>query len=313
MEKTKREKIMKTEQIELAIAIYEYGSITKAAKKLFIAQPNASSSIYSLEQELGFRIFDRTHNGVQVTDKGEKFLEYAYSIQRNIENIHSLKNANEKIHLFVATYAYPFSENAFVKFCEKYVNFAESSNCSLRRIGTVYEGIEMLLNNSVDVSVIVCSRELYGQFLKKFKQKSLVPVILGYTALYITLSEKHPLTKKESTNLVDFTDYPCLSNFGISMNCVPAKIESLLNEVHLHIVMEPGDSRLTLLENSDSFSISTPYPKELLKRHHLINREIPETDRAIVLLTRAEDQNNKQILNYVELVKKEMPEWFSKI
>ena len=67
----------------------------------------------------------------------------------------------------------------------------------------------MLLNNSVDVSVIVCSRELYGQFLKKFKQKSLVPVILGYTALYITLSEKHPLTKKESTNLVDFTDYPC--------------------------------------------------------------------------------------------------------
>lgn len=97
------------------------------------------------------------------------------------------------------------------------------------------------------------------------------------------------------------------------MNCVPAKIESLLNEVHLHIVMEPGDSRLTLLENSDSFSISTPYPKELLKRHHLISREIPETDRAIVLLTRAEDQNNKQILNYVELVKKEMPEWFSKI
>ena len=113
------------------------------------------------------------------------------------------------------------------------------------------------------------------------------------------------------------------------MNCVPAKIESLLNEVHLHIVMEPGDSRLTLLENSDSFSISTPYPKELLKRHHLISREIPETDRAIVLLTRAEDQNNKYtvqhgysidfLLNrnidspYVELVKKEMPEWFSKI
>lgn len=304
---------MKTEQIELAIAIYEYGSITKAAQKLFIAQPNASSAIYSLEQELGFRIFDRTHNGVQVTDKGEKFLEYAYSIQRSIENIHSLKNPKEKIRLFVATYAYPFSENAFVKFCEKYVNSAESSNCSLRRIGTVQEGIEMLLNNSVDVSVIVCSRELYGQFQKKFKQKSLMPVILGYTALYITLSEIHPLTRKEHVNLVDFTDYPCLSNFGISMNYVPAKIESLLNEVHLHIVMEPGDARLTLLEKSDSFSISTPYPKELLNKHHLISREIPETDRSIVLLIRAEDQNNKQILNYIELVKKEMPKWFSKI
>ena len=206
-------------------------SISKAAEKLFISQSSLSTKIRILERKLGYSLFIRGKGSrsVMLTDKGEKFLEYAYSIQRNIENIHSLKNANEKIHLFVATYAYPFSENAFVKFCEKYVNFAESSNCSLRRIGTVYEGIEMLLNNSVDVSVIVCSRELYGQFLKKFKQKSLVPVILGYTALYITLSEKHPLTKKESTNLVDFTDYPCLSNFGISMNCVPAKIESLLN------------------------------------------------------------------------------------
>ena len=71
---------------------------------------------------------------------------------------------------------------------------------------------------------------------------------------------------------------------------------------------------LFCLKSERSVCYSVPdNTKELLKRHHLISREIPETDRAIVLLTRAEDQNNKQILNYVELVKKEMPEWFSKI
>ncbi len=304
---------MKTEQIELAIAINECGSITKAAQKLFIAQPNASSSIYALEQELGYSIFERTHNGVSTTEKGEKFLEYAYSIRRNMENIYALKSPDKRIRLYVSTYAYPFSENAFVKFCQEYVDSAETLHCSLRRIGTVQEGMDRLLTNLSDVSIIVCSRELYGQFVKKFKQKSLVPLVLGQTSLHVTLAENHPLLKKEQVELTDLTDYPCLSNFGISMNYVPAKIENLLNEVPSHIAMEPGSCRLSLLENSNSFSISTPYAKELLRQHHLISAEIPETDRSIVLLTRAEDQNSKQILKYIELVQQEIPKWFEQL
>lgn len=66
-------------------------------------------------------------------------------------------------------------------------------------------------------------------------------------------------------NFVDFIDYPCLSNFGISVNYVPAKIESLLNKVRLHVFMEQGDSRLMLSENSDSFSIPT-YTKKSFKQ-----------------------------------------------
>ena len=44
---------MKTEQILLALEIGRCGSVSKAASNLFMAQPNASSSLALLEQEIG--------------------------------------------------------------------------------------------------------------------------------------------------------------------------------------------------------------------------------------------------------------------
>lgn len=163
---------MKTEQILLAITIHECGSITKAAQRLFMAQPNASNSIHSLEEELGYCIFERTPNGIKVTPKGEKFLQYAHSIQRNLSNIALLKDEKEKIHLFVAAYAYPFAENAFAKFCKINAASAASMDCALRRIGTIKEGIDMLVTGMSDVSVFVCNRELLGHYEKIPAEKS---------------------------------------------------------------------------------------------------------------------------------------------
>lgn len=39
------------------------GSASRAAKNLFLSQPNLSSAIKNLEQELGFPIFERTSAG----------------------------------------------------------------------------------------------------------------------------------------------------------------------------------------------------------------------------------------------------------
>jgi len=304
---------MKTEQILLALTISECGSITKAAQKLYMAQPNASSSIYALEKELGYSIFERTYNGVSVTAKGKKFLEYAHSIHRNLDNIYSLKNENEKIHLSVSTYAYPFAENAFVKFCKDSVDTTESLSCNLYRIGTIQAGINNLTNAFADVSIIVCSRYLHGQFDKIIKQKGLISTVLGYTSLYLTVSGKHPLASKETLDLSDYTKYPCYSNAGIISNYVPDKIENLLNAVSLHIVTEPSDLRIELLKATNGFAISTPYSVETLKTHNLVTKKIPNAERSILLLTREEDQNNIHILKYINLVREEMPLWFEKL
>ena len=59
--------ILKLEQISYILEIAKQGSIGKAAKKLYMSQPNLSMSIRMLEEELGFKIFDRSNSGVELT------------------------------------------------------------------------------------------------------------------------------------------------------------------------------------------------------------------------------------------------------
>ena len=64
-------------QLKYIVTVAKQGSINKAAKELFIAQPSLTAAIKELEQELGITIFSRTNKGVIVSTEGEEFLGYA--------------------------------------------------------------------------------------------------------------------------------------------------------------------------------------------------------------------------------------------
>jgi DNA-binding transcriptional LysR family regulator len=59
------------------VAIAEERSFTRAAERLWVAQPGLSSQIRRLETELGIKLFTRHTRGVDLTDAGELFLERA--------------------------------------------------------------------------------------------------------------------------------------------------------------------------------------------------------------------------------------------
>ena len=56
-----------------------------AAKNLFVSQPNLSSAIKELEEELQIIIFKRTNKGEEITQEGEEFLAYARQILSQVE------------------------------------------------------------------------------------------------------------------------------------------------------------------------------------------------------------------------------------
>ena len=71
--------------LEYAIAVAECKTITKAAQKLYIAQPNLSRALRDLEQELGFSLFVRTKKGMTPTAAGERFLTEAKGLLERLE------------------------------------------------------------------------------------------------------------------------------------------------------------------------------------------------------------------------------------
>jgi len=62
------------------VSVAEGGSVSRAAEKLFIAQPALSAQIRQLEEELGVTLFVRLPRGVRLTPAGESFLEDARAI-----------------------------------------------------------------------------------------------------------------------------------------------------------------------------------------------------------------------------------------
>jgi DNA-binding transcriptional LysR family regulator len=56
------------------VTVAELGTVSKAAQTLRVAQPALSRQISDLEQELGFRLFDRVGRRLVLTSEGEQFL-----------------------------------------------------------------------------------------------------------------------------------------------------------------------------------------------------------------------------------------------
>src|ERR1700754_1715006 len=80
---------MKLQQLRfLATVAQSELNITTAAAKPHTTQPAVSKQLRQLEDELGFRIFERQGRGLsRVTTPGEKVVECAVRVLREIQNI----------------------------------------------------------------------------------------------------------------------------------------------------------------------------------------------------------------------------------
>lgn len=70
------------EKLDYVYAVYQEKSFTKAAEKLFIAQPSLSAAIQNVERELGAPLFERARGGVTLTQIGKEYIAAAEEILR---------------------------------------------------------------------------------------------------------------------------------------------------------------------------------------------------------------------------------------
>jgi len=76
---------MEIRSLSYFVRIAELGSITRAASHLRVAQPALTRQVQRLEDELGVSLFTRVNRGVRLTEAGQKLLESATRILRDVE------------------------------------------------------------------------------------------------------------------------------------------------------------------------------------------------------------------------------------
>ena len=65
---------MTDKEYKYIATIAECGNITKAAEKLFIAQPSLTQSLHRIEEDYGASFFYRCHDGVRLTEGKGKII-----------------------------------------------------------------------------------------------------------------------------------------------------------------------------------------------------------------------------------------------
>ena len=68
---------MTIQQVLYVLEIASRSSVSQAAQKLYLSQSALSQQLRRLEEELGYALFSRTANGLQLTAEGNRFCEQA--------------------------------------------------------------------------------------------------------------------------------------------------------------------------------------------------------------------------------------------
>lgn len=78
---------MDIKQLKYFITVAEEGTISAAAKKLFISQPPLSTQMKQLEQELGCPLFERGQKHIRLTEAGRLLYDRAMTLLRMEESM----------------------------------------------------------------------------------------------------------------------------------------------------------------------------------------------------------------------------------
>lgn len=201
---------MTLQQLKYITTIVQCGSITEAAKKLYISQPSLSNAVKELEKELGIEIFKRSSKGISVSTDGTEFLSYAKQVIEQtelLEQRYKDKKLSRQL-CSISTQHYAFSVNAFSNLIKR-LDFDEY-NFTLRETRT-YEIIDDVINFRSEVGVLYIN-DFNENVLKKIFSENNIEFNPIFTAKpHVFINSRHPLAKCSSVTIDDLANYPFLA------------------------------------------------------------------------------------------------------
>ena len=201
---------MTIQQLKYVSAVEKYGSITKAAQKLYVSQPSVSAVIHALEEELGIEIFIRSAKGIVLTEEGRELLKMGNKILHDVDNIgdfFSGPGKGEKPSFYVSSQHYDFVETAFEQFVNSFPDKQYSFGLMYGQTVTVLENVRKQYCN---LGVIFLSKVNRSHMEKTLSDRHLAFHSLATTVPHIFVSRDHPLAGKPSVTAEELMAYPCI-------------------------------------------------------------------------------------------------------
>nr|WP_319571146.1 hydrogen peroxide-inducible genes activator [uncultured Draconibacterium sp.] len=183
---------MNVVQLEYLKEIYVCGSFSVAADRLGLTQPALSLQIQKLEEELEFKLIDRTKRPFQFTDEGKVFYEKSLEILKQIEalkqiSINISEEVSGKVRVGVIPTLAPYLVPLFIEQLAKDYPALQLE---------IYELKTEVIINEIKMGDIDC-----GIISTPVSAANISVTPLFYERFYAYLSEDHPLFEEDSIDI----------------------------------------------------------------------------------------------------------------
>ena len=296
---------MTIQQLQYILEVNRVGTITQAAKNLFVSHSSVSNAIRALEEELGFPVFDRSWQGAVPTRQGAKVLEHARLICEHQKLILQTGQAQRSVCIETGVWsplAYVFAQLA------DQCRDEELSLCQQHKT-TVINGegkapAERVADFESDLLVDVLhvgnpQIAALGRFAfqKKLicKHRALLPGV-------IRIGPKHPLYHTENLTLKDFeqdtfidTPKALVANskmFGWKLGFQPYRV----------LRAADAATRNELVAAGLGFAMGAQYPRVIDERCGFRCIPVPDLTYRVISLTNALSPDIAAVQQYLQLL-----------
>ena len=201
---------MTLQQLKYADAVAVCGSLSEAARQVFVTQPTLTESIRALEEELRVAIFTRSSRGVTVTREGEEFLASARQILDDAARITEkyTGKAVRRPQFAVSCQHYAFAVDAFMEVVK--MSDTDSYDFTLRETVTS-EIIDDVARHRSEIGLLYLSNRNETAITKILRKEELTFAELFAAKPHVFLGKSHPLAKKKIIKPAELDDYPYLT------------------------------------------------------------------------------------------------------
>src|SRR5216683_6926890 len=192
---------MELRHLRYFMAVGEEQHYGRASRRLRVAQPALSRQIQDLEEELGFKLFERLPRGVKLNVAGKLFLQDARRILQDVNE--AAARAGLVARGLSGTLRVGFTENASWRGVvpDSFRRFREQqpdAELQLQPAASL-EQLEAIRSGRLDAG--------FGNFMPKADPElDQLPVAIQHVEL--AAPKRHPLTKLKKLRLRDLTNAP---------------------------------------------------------------------------------------------------------
>lgn len=207
---------MKIEYLRYLLEIDKQHTISTAAKNLYMGQTTLSSIVKSVEDELGYAVFQRTPKGVVPTHNGEQLLEAARSIVKMYDKVLAIKDGNALPYQMPLLLAPSLAVDLPLELNKHLCQVAE--NCMLY--------VHTMARNRIIPQIIEKTASLGVTYLYMHELQEKIDSAAKYhvtveplrkDSFFLVTSRRHELSGRKSVSLKDLTSYryTSTSNFNL--------------------------------------------------------------------------------------------------